>query len=133
MRKLLFLVLSCAVCACVASTPPDSPPPFDEGWQFLDGATAKLGDDVVPPMATKRVNPTYPIEARKQRLTGEVGFELTVDDTGRVVNIKFVQTVEPTMDEAALRAIRQWEFTPARLNGAPKASLVREAVRFEVH
>lgn len=133
MRKLVLLVLSCAVClSCVASTPPDASPLFEEGWQFLDGATAKLGDDVVPPIATKKVNPEYPIEARKQRLTGDVGFELTVDDTGRVVDLKLVQPLEPTMDEAALQAIRQWEFSPARLNGVPKASLVRKAMKFYV-
>lgn len=129
MRKLVSFVLSCALCACVVSTPP-GPPPFEERWWFLDGSTAKLGDDVVPPIATRRMNAVYPEEARKQRLTGEVGFELTLDDAGQVVDIKLVQPLEPTMDEAALHAIRQWKFDPARLNGVPKACIVRKAMKF---
>lgn len=130
MRKLVVAVLSLAVCACVVIPP--STPPFEESWRFLDGVTVGPDDKVEPPLATRRRSPVYPIEARKQRLTGDVGLELTVDDTGRIVKIEVVQSLEPTMDEAALEAVRQWEFAPARLNGTPKASLVRKAVSFAV-
>lgn len=131
MRKLVLLVLSCAVCACMANVPP-GPPPFETGWRFLDGATAGPADRVDPPVVKARPMATYPIEARKQRLTGEVGLELTVDDDGRVVKAEVVQPLEPTMDEAALAAAQRWTFTPARLNGAPKASLVRDVVTFSI-
>jgi TonB family protein len=131
MRKLVLLVLGCAICACVASTPP-GPPPFDKGWRFLDGTAARPDDRVDPPVVKARTPAVYPIEARKQRLTGDVGLELTVDDDGRVVKAEVVQPLEPTMDEAALAAAQRWTFTPARLNGAPKASVVRDVVRFEV-
>lgn len=132
MRKLVLMFLSCAVCACVVSTPP-GPPPFDVGWRFLDGVTAGPSDEVMPPVTKTRTLAVYPIEARKQRLMGEVGLEITVDDTGQVVKVEVVQPLEPTMDEAALTAVWKWKFLPARLNDIPKASLVREAVRFEVH
>jgi protein TonB len=129
MRKLVLLVLSCAICACVVSTPP-GPPPFDKGWRFLDGVAAKPDDQVEPPLAKTKTPAEYPIEARKQRLVGEVGLELTVDDAGRVVRVEVVQSLEPTMDEAALATAQRWTFTPARLNGAPKASVVRDVVKF---
>ena len=132
MRKLVLMILSCAVCACVVSTPP-GPSPFDEEWRFLDGVTAGPDDEVMPPVTKTRAPAVYPIEARKQRLVGEVGLELTVDDTGQVVKVEVVQPLEPTMDEAAQVAAWKWKFLPARLHGAPKASLVREAVRVEVH
>src|ERR1044071_7778065 len=94
MRKLVLMVLSCAVCACVASAPP-GPPPFDKGWRFLDGVAAGPSDEVEPPVVKTRIAAVYPIEARKQRLTGEVGLELTVDDDGRVVKAEVVQPLEP--------------------------------------
>ncbi|HSJ76509.1 MAG TPA: energy transducer TonB [Gemmatimonadales bacterium] len=131
MRKLVLLVLSCAVCACVVSTPP-GPPAFETGWQFLDGVAAGPDDRVEPPVVKARTPAVYPIEARKQRLTGDVGLELTVDDDGRVVKAEVVQPLEPTMDEAALAAAQRWMFTPARLNGAPKASVVRDVVKFSI-
>lgn len=131
MRKLVLLVLSCALCACVVSPPPgDSSPPFKEDWRFFDGVTAGPGDMVEPPVKKTGRPPVYPEEARKQRLTGEVGIELTVDDAGRVLEAKVVQPLEPTMDEAALQAVRTWTYDPPRLNGVPKASLVRKAVKF---
>ena len=131
MRKLVLLVLSCAVCACVVSTPP-GPPPFKKDWRFLDGVTAGPTDMVEPPVKKSGMNAVYPEEARKQRLTGEVGLEFTVDDEGRVLKVEVVQPLEPTMDEAALEAAWKWKFDPPRLNGIPKASIVREAVRFSV-
>jgi TonB family protein len=131
MRKLVLAVLTLAVCACAASAP-SGPPPFETGWRFLDGATAGPDDKAEPPIPRTRKPAVYPIEARKQRLTGEVGVELTVDDQGNVVKAEVVQALEPTMDEAALVAVRQWTFTPARLNGVPKASVVREAVAFSL-
>jgi TonB family protein len=87
---------------------------------------------VEPPVKKSGPPAVYPEEARKQRLTGEVGLELTVDDAGRVLDAKVVQSLEPSMDEAALHAARRWVFDPPRLNGVPKASLVRKAVRFSV-
>jgi TonB family protein len=130
MRKLVLLVLSCAVCACVVSAPPG--PSFKKDWRFLDGVAAGPGDMVEPPVVKVKKAATYPIEARKQRLQGEVGLELTVDDEGRVVKAEVVQPLEPTMDEAALAAAQTWTFDPPRLNGVPKASVVREAVTFAV-
>jgi protein TonB len=131
MRKLVLMVLMCAVCACAASTPPGSPR-FEKGWRFLDGATAGPDDRVEPPVVKMRTMAVYPIEARKQRLTGDVGLELTVDDTGRVVKVEVVQPLEPTLDEAALAAAERWTFNPALLNGAPKASVVRDVVKFSL-
>jgi TonB family protein len=129
MRKLVLMVLSCAVCACVVSAPPGSPR-FVKGWRFLDGVAAAPGDKVDPPVVKARTMAVYPTEARKQRLMGDVGLELTVDDDGQVVKAEVVQPLEPTMDEAALTAAQRWTFTPARLNGAPKASVVRDVVTF---
>ena len=131
MRKLVLLFLSCAVCACVVSTPPGGPS-FEQGWRFLDGVAAGPDDKVDPPVVKQRIAAVYPIEARKQRLTGDVGLELTLDDDGRVVKAEVVQPLEPTMDEAALAAAQRWTFNPARLNGAPKASVVRDVVKFSI-
>jgi TonB family protein len=138
MRKLVLVVLSLALCACVAGPPvgtsPASPglPPFEEGWRFLDGVSAGPGDQVEPPVLKSRRNAEYPIEARKQRYVGDVGLEITVDDAGQVVKVEVVSPLEPSMDEAAVTAAQRWTFVPARLNGAPKASVVRDIVTFAI-
>lgn len=135
MRKMVLVVLSLVVAACVA-TPYGSTqlttPPFEEGWHFLDGVAAAPGDKVDPPVLQSRPRAVYPIEARKQRLTGDVGIEITVDDAGRVLQVEVVAPLEPTMDEAAVNAAWKSVFVPARLNGVPKASVIRTAVSFSV-
>jgi TonB family protein len=135
MRKLVLVVLSLVVAGCVAPQYGTllPTPPFEEGWRFLDGVAAAPGDKVDPPVLQSRPNAVYPIEARKQRLMGEVGLEVTVDDAGQILKVEVVSPLEPTMDEAAVTAARKSIYVPARLNGVPKASVVRTAVRFAVH
>jgi TonB family protein len=36
----------------------------------------------------------------------------------------------PLLDEAALPAVRQWQYTPAKLNGLPVSVLMTVTVRF---
>jgi TonB family protein len=133
MRALTVAVLCLAAGACVASAPPPpAPPPFETGWRFLDGTTAGPADKVEPPLVTARTRAEYPVEARKQRLTGDVGLELTVDDVGNVVKVDVVSPLEPTMDEAAITAAFKWKVIPARLNSVTKASVVRDVVTFAI-
>jgi TonB family protein len=39
----------------------------------------------------------------------------------------------PGLDEAALEALRQWTFKPARLNGEPVDAVAVYPVRFTLH
>jgi TonB family protein len=139
MWKLVLVVLSLAVCACVAGPPagtspaPAGQPSFEEGWRFLDGSVPGPSDEVAPPLLKSRPNAVYPIEARKQRYVGDVGIEITVDETGQVSDVQVVSPLEPTMDEAAVKAYWEAKFLPARLNDVAKASVVRERVSFALH
>jgi TonB family protein len=40
----------------------------------------------------------------------------TIDAGGQVINARVLRSV-PLFDQAAVDAVRQWEFTPTRLNG----------------
>ena len=64
---------------------------------------------------------------------GEVGLDITLDDAGQILKVEVVSPLEPTMDEAAVNAARKSIYVPARLNGVPKASVVRTAVSFSIH
>jgi protein TonB len=39
----------------------------------------------------------------------------------------------PILDEAALRAVKNWRFHPARVGGIPIPSTVTVPIRFELH
>jgi protein TonB len=42
--------------------------------------------------------------------------EATVDVQGRVSNVRILRSI-PLLDQAAVDAVRQWEYAPTLLNG----------------
>jgi len=68
--------------------------------------------------ATKKVMPQYPIDAKKARAQGPVQVEVTVSESGKVIEAKAVSGHELLRD-ASVQAAKQWEFKPAEGSGAP--------------
>lgn len=67
-----------------------------------------------PPALLARVRPQYPHAARQRGINGLVVLEAILDTQGRIGrDIKVLQSV-PDLDEAAVTALRQWRFEPAR-------------------
>jgi protein TonB len=73
---------------------------------------------VKPPVPTKRVNPEHPLPAMQARVAGTVILEVLVDEQGRVADARVTRSI-PLLDQAALDAARQWEFTRTVVNGEP--------------
>jgi protein TonB len=68
--------------------------------------------------ATKQQAPVYPAAAKSMRTTGVVKVEVTVDETGKVTEVK--NTSGPTLLQAAAKdAIRKWTFRPFVKDGQP--------------
>ena len=68
------------------------------------------------PTKIKDVRPVYPPDALAARIQGVVVVEVSLDTEGRVRGARILRSI-PELDEAALTAVRQWEFTPRDLNG----------------
>jgi protein TonB len=94
-------------------------------------ATVRPGGDIRPPVRTVYVAPVYPEIARAARVGAIVVLECTIDPSGRVADVRVV-TGHPLLSAAALDAVRQWRYTPTRLNGVPVAVLMTVTVRFTV-
>lgn len=81
------------------------------------------------PVKIKDVQPVYPAIAQNARVTGTVTIEATVGPNGRVTKAEVVRSV-PLLDQAALDAVRQWEYRPSTLNGRPVPAVVTVTVNF---
>jgi TonB family protein len=68
------------------------------------------------PRRTKNVNPVYPPEAQQARVQGMVFIEITIDPAGKISSAVVTQSI-PLLDQAALDAVRQWEYTPTVVDG----------------
>ena len=82
---------------------------------------------------TRYTPPEYPDRALNDRVSGSVTVQYVVDKKGFTTDIKVVESTPPgVFDRAAMEAIRQWRYRPAKYNGAPVAVPVRTRIRFEL-
>jgi protein TonB len=84
-------------------TPPITPP-----------AVAATG--LITPRKIRHVMPIYPETARSAGAQGIVVIEAIVDREGNVADARVVEST-PLLDDAALTAVRQWKYTPTKVNG----------------
>jgi periplasmic protein TonB len=80
----------------------------------------RVGEGLDRPRKIKYVEPVYPLRARKARVGGNVLIEATIGVDGKVHEARVVNSIAG-LDQAALDAVRQWEFEPSRLNGVAVA------------
>ena len=77
--------------------------------------------------------PEYPIDARRQHQSGVVLLLVEVSADGRALNVSLKRSSGVTsLDEAAIRAVRQWTFEPANVGALPVASRAEVPVKFSL-
>jgi periplasmic protein TonB len=84
------------------------------------------------PEAITRVPPDYPEIARASGTEGTVMVQALVGKDGKVKDVRVVKSV-PVLDDAAVKAVKQWVFKPALSNNKPVAVWVAVPVRFSLH
>jgi protein TonB len=89
-------------------------------------------DELTPPVRVRAVEPVYPPLARAAQLEGDVVLQVLVGRDGKVGDIAVVVSIHPLLDEAAINAVRRYEYLPARRNGVPEARTIRIAVSFRM-
>lgn len=102
---------------------PEAPPPPPPV------TPVRITSGLRPPAKLKDVMPVYPDIAMRARISGMVILEAVIDAEGRVANVKVLRSV-PLLDQAAIDAVRQWEFTPTRLNGVAVPVVMTVTVNF---
>ena len=91
--------------------------------------STKSCGQIKAPTKIKDVKPVYPAIAQSARVTGVVTIDATIGQDGKVMDAKVVRSI-PLLDQAALDAVRQWEYTPSLLNGVPVPVLVTVTINF---
>ncbi len=85
----------------------------------------QAGSEVPAPKRKKLVLPEYPEEAKARGIRGIVLIDLVVERDGSVGETRVVRSIAE-LDDAALDAVRQWEYEITRVDG--EAVRVRLAV-----
>jgi protein TonB len=108
--------------------PPPPPPPGDAA--LVDGMSpVRVGGNLKPPTKLRNVPPVYPPIAQQTGVQGVVILEITLDTTGMVRDATILRSI-PLLDQAAIDAVKQWQFTPSYMNGQAVPVVMTVTVNF---
>jgi protein TonB len=103
---------------------PAPPPPPPEA--------VRVGGDIQAPTKIKEMKPIYPQIAQTAKISGVVIIEATIGRDGRVKDAKILRSIQ-LLDQAALDAVKQWVYTPTKLNGVPVEVIMTVTVNFTLN
>jgi TonB family protein len=130
------LTLSAATVACAAMLMAGW-----AGWSFPlqapdysgpSGDVYKIGDGVSAPRLIQKIEPEYTDEAREAKLQGSVVLAIEVGADGFVQEAQVERGLGLGLDENAVAAIRQWQFSPALKGGQPVAVAAKVEVNYRL-
>ena len=102
--------------------------------QGMDSLT--LEGRTIPPEAldnARNRHPNYPEASRRRGEQGVVLVELFVDPSGRVAEVRLLESSGfAALDAATLGALRDWRFRPAERAGLPVAARIIHPVHFRL-
>ena len=94
------------------------------------GAPTEFGGRV-DPIYLATPEPTYPLAAQHRRQEGNVLLSVKVSAQGKPARVALAQSSGfPLLDEAAIAAVRRWEFAPARVGLQAVAADIEVPVNF---
>jgi TonB family protein len=103
---------------------------LEDGTPVYSFETGTCG--ITAPRVRSRSAAEYSERARKKQITGSVVVSLIVDRRGNVRDVKVERSLEPTLDQAALNAVKTWKFDPATKDGKPVAVRIKVETSFNL-
>lgn len=86
-----------------------------------------------PERSSDNPPPPYPELARRMGYEGRVGLRIRVSAEGRPAQVEVAESSRhEILDAAAVEAVRQWRFTPARRAGRAVEGEIDVAIRFRL-
>jgi len=87
---------------------------------------------ITVPRILSRQEPTYTEEARTAKVEGTVVLFAEITSAGSVENVVVLHKLGKGLDESAVRAIKQWKFSPALKDGRPVAVMITIEMNFSL-
>ena len=102
------------------------------GTGSMENVVYEAGEVDEQAQVLKEVQPTFPARAKKLGVSGYVKVMIVIDAYGEVSQAN-VMSLDPPgygFETEALKAVRQWKFSPAQLGGYPVAQKATKEFRF---
>jgi TonB family protein len=105
------------------------PPPSVVAAAVPEQAPLRVSRGVDNPVLLKKFAPTYPPMAKQRHLHGTVVLQATIERNGRIGGVR-LESGDRLLADAAIQAVRQWVYKPARLDGQPVEVQTRIIINF---
>ena len=110
--------------------------PYEEIQDKILGKTSKFAVYEDEPFTIKKAPLEYPVFAKNAGIEGDVILQVEVFRDGSVGAIEILKSLMSGpggLDEAAIKSVKQWEFSPAKSGGKPVACWVTFSVSFSLN
>jgi len=115
--------------------PAAAPPQVTPQVQKTVPVVAPVAIPVISDKALKgrRVAPQYPDRALRMRQEGTVWLHVLISETGARQDIKLHKPSQyALLNQAAIKAVKKWTFTPNAVGGRPTKSWVEIPIEFKI-
>jgi len=85
---------------------------------------------LTPPKKLVDMKPVFPSAHATDGVSGTVVVEARLGTDGFLKDMRVNDGADPAFAEATLEALRQWQFSPVRLNGIPQECRVTVTAEF---
>jgi TonB family protein len=93
---------------------------------------ANKGGQTEMPKLLKMVPPSYPPDSKAAGLEGSVVLQLVITLEGSPVSMKVISSPAGDMSQAAMDAVKNWKWVPAKLNGEPVEVVSDVTINFKL-
>jgi TonB family protein len=129
---LILLPAGLAGCALLGGRRAEPPPPPPPAPPVVVPTPIQMQWEEAPRLL-QMVTPIYPDSARRAGIDGQVNLRITVDEQGFVTDAEVVSARPAGLfEEAAVSAILQWVFEPARSGGHPITVQMGQQINFSL-
>jgi protein TonB len=92
----------------------------------------RVGGMIKEPIKIKHVDPVYPEIAKNAKIQGVVILETTIARDGTVRDVRVLRPVA-LLTDAAIAAVKQWQYTETQVNGEAVEVLMTVTVNFNLN
>jgi protein TonB len=136
---IIAILMAQAPAAAAAPPPPQSAEPAAQStpealWPPAGVFRFQPGGDVTAPRIIKSARPEYPAEAMRARIQGVVTLEAVVRPDGTVREVRIKRSLDRKfgLDDAAVKSVKDYRFTPGMKDGVGVPVLVSIDVSFAI-
>ncbi len=122
---------SSLVSAREAVTEPQSAEPSTPVADSNRPLRIRISEGVARKLLVKKVPASYPADARRRLIQGDVELKVLIDTNGAVKDVTLLSG-PPALAPAAIEAVKQWKYKPYLLNGQPVEAETKVTVSFEL-